>query len=513
VDVSLQLSFDWRNIDVESDEVSVELVDGVLEKSVVDSLELDNILIEGVDDTVDVLQLVLAESSELLNGIEQLHELANSSAEKIEATKDLLRREVKLLTLGHIHESLLGELVLLEVSSIEVNAGSHDRDELIGRVVLRVPKDGVILRGTLLWHFTLSGETEVEDGVLARSDHGRGDLGKETSHSVVGAVVTSDGVDHLDGVHQSGKDFFNTFRSTILERLDEFVKSLKILDVVLGLVELLGDSEIETKPLGSCKGNAVLGSGTYLISRGILVGWEASSDNSAVLGTELLGNAGKFSHLLFPEVDLILWTSILVEVLSSFRSVECVLNLGRPLLEEGLEVFNHSWNIVTLGVAGLEELLDLWLIFLGVGLKLDVAVDWLQSFSEFAGELIEDGSEFLLRLILTLLPVGFGKTLKHGLEALVDGGVQSGDGVFWNFSEEDGIILLHISLEWLLVGEVGSEEVETLAEKLDLLAVSNYELLGMGVLDLDLVVVWGDRVLGLVVNENVCWTCVLEEGV
>jgi hypothetical protein len=37
--------------------------------------------------------------------------------------------------------------------------------------------------------------------------------------------------------------------------------------------------------------------------------------------------------------------------------------------------------------------------------------------------------ELLLRVLLALLPVGLGEAVNHGLEALVDGSVQGGDGV------------------------------------------------------------------------------------
>lgn len=149
-----------------------------------------------------------------------------------------------MLALGHVHESLLSEVILLLVSSVEINAALHDGDELIWRVVLGIPKDGIIWGSTLLWNLTLSSETEVKDGELAASDHGSGDLGEETSHPIVSAVVTSDSMNHLDGVHQGGKNFLDGLRSTILKGLNEFVKSLEILDIVLGLIELLGDSEV-----------------------------------------------------------------------------------------------------------------------------------------------------------------------------------------------------------------------------------------------------------------------------
>ena len=59
MDVSLEISLNRGNINVECNEISVELVDGVFKESVVDSLELSNKLVEGSDDTFNVLELML----------------------------------------------------------------------------------------------------------------------------------------------------------------------------------------------------------------------------------------------------------------------------------------------------------------------------------------------------------------------------------------------------------------------------------------------------------------------
>jgi hypothetical protein len=73
-----------------------------------------------------------------------------------------------------------------------------------------------------------------------------------------------------------------------------------------------------------------------------------------------------------------------------------------------LEAVNHGVDFATLGVTIFEELLDLWLVFLGVSLQLDVAVDGLQSLSELVGELVEDGGELLLGVLFTELPILLG---------------------------------------------------------------------------------------------------------
>jgi hypothetical protein len=136
------------------------------------------------------------------------------------------------------------------------------------------------------------------------------------------------------------------------------------------------------------------------------------------------------SHLLFPEVDLILRSSILVVSGAGLGLIESILDLSRPLLKESLEAVNHGIDFITLSVTTFKELLDLWLIFLRVSFQLDVAVDGFQSLSELVGELVKDGGELLLAVLLTEFPILLGETIDHGLEALVDGGVQGCDGMF-----------------------------------------------------------------------------------
>lgn len=102
---------------------------------------------------------------------------------------------------------------------------------------------------TLLWILTLSDLTEVEDVGSAVLDHLVGDLHKQTSHALVGVVVSSDSVDHLDTVHEGWKGLFDGLWSAIVEWFDEFLKSLKILDVVLSLIESFSDSELNASPL------------------------------------------------------------------------------------------------------------------------------------------------------------------------------------------------------------------------------------------------------------------------
>lgn len=63
---------------------------------------------------------MLFKGSELLDGSEELDEFGHSSAEEVELAEDLVGREFELLSLGHVHQSFLCDLVLFLVSLVEV---------------------------------------------------------------------------------------------------------------------------------------------------------------------------------------------------------------------------------------------------------------------------------------------------------------------------------------------------------------------------------------------------------
>lgn len=78
--------------------------------------------VEGLGDGKNVLQVVLLKGLELLDGAEEFHKLANTAAEQIEFAEDLCWVEVELLRFGQLLETGLGELVLLDVGIVQVNA-------------------------------------------------------------------------------------------------------------------------------------------------------------------------------------------------------------------------------------------------------------------------------------------------------------------------------------------------------------------------------------------------------
>jgi hypothetical protein len=90
VDVLLELGFNGGNINLEVNEISVESVACRVKKLVVLFLKHGHELIEVLKDWFDAFQVVLLESSELLDGSEQFNQFAHSSAEEIESSEDLV---------------------------------------------------------------------------------------------------------------------------------------------------------------------------------------------------------------------------------------------------------------------------------------------------------------------------------------------------------------------------------------------------------------------------------------
>jgi len=153
-----------------------------------------------------------------------------------------------LLSFWHVHESLFGELVLLKISLVKLDAALENFNELLTWIKLVIPKDVITSWLTLLAGDSKLDSSEVKDGVLAVGDHLVGDFSEKTGHSFVGVVISSDGVDHLDAVHQSWEGLLNGFWISIIEWLDEFLESLKILNVILGFVQSLSNSKLDSSP-------------------------------------------------------------------------------------------------------------------------------------------------------------------------------------------------------------------------------------------------------------------------
>jgi len=82
-------------------------------------------------------------------------------------------------------------------------------------------------------------ETPNHDILLAVSDHLVSDLAEEVGHGGCAAIVPSDGMDHLDSIHQSWESLNYGFWCALVERFNELFKDPKVFDIVLCLIELI----------------------------------------------------------------------------------------------------------------------------------------------------------------------------------------------------------------------------------------------------------------------------------
>jgi len=172
----LEISFDSGHIDIEFNKISIECVDGVVKKLVVSLLEIVDVYIKFIDDWLDTLKVVQLECSELLDCSEEFDQLGHSSAEQIKFSEDLIWRELELLALWHVHQSLFGELVLLDVRLVELDTALENRDELMGWILLVLPEDIIALVVVPLGCLSSSDLLEVQNVVLTVGYHLVGDL-------------------------------------------------------------------------------------------------------------------------------------------------------------------------------------------------------------------------------------------------------------------------------------------------------------------------------------------------
>jgi hypothetical protein len=273
VDVVLEHGIDIRDIDVEFNEITIEAIFVVSQKLVVQSLEVLNTTVEDAQDLVNSFQIVLFEGLELLLCLEKINKLLESSLEEVKASENLLGVEIELSGLWHALETLLGELVLSQVGLVELEALLEDDNKVFSGNLVFFPKNTVVTScsSTLLLLSRCLGSccflsVEVQDVVLAVHDHLVGDLDEETGHSFVSVVVSSYGVDHLDGVHQNRESFDDREWGSIVEGFDVAFKSQQILDVVLSFVELFGNSELDGTPVGDGEVDATISVSVLLVS-------------------------------------------------------------------------------------------------------------------------------------------------------------------------------------------------------------------------------------------------------
>lgn len=212
-----------------------------------------------------------------------------------------------------------------------------------------------------------SDASEVNNVVFTVGNHLVGNLDEKSSHSLVCVVVSSDGVNHLDGVHKGGKSVLDRLGCAFIKWLNELFKSLEVLNVVFGFVEGLSDTELNASPFAGGKVDLVSWS-VSIVSGVLSCGCQDIEDGSAVLGSELLGDAGKFSHALFPVFKFLAGTSFFVVLLFGLGLFKSLFDFFRPLVEDFFEVVNH----LRVDCLGGVDALSIFLPVLGVWVQHDV---------------------------------------------------------------------------------------------------------------------------------------------
>jgi len=212
-----------------------------------------------------------------------------------------------------------------------------------------------------------SDASEVNNVIFTVGNHLVGNLDEKTSHSLVCVVVSGDCVNHLDGVHQGGKSVLDGLGCAFIKRFNELFKSLEVFNVVFGFVEGLSDTELNTSPLAG--GEVDFVSWSVGIVGGVLsCGSQDIEDGTAVLRSELFGDAGKFSHALFPVFEFLARASFFVVLFLGLSLFKSLLDFFRPLIEDFFKVVNH----LRVNCFGRVDALSIFLPVLGVWVQHDV---------------------------------------------------------------------------------------------------------------------------------------------
>ena len=109
------------------------------------------------------------------------------------------------------------------VSFVQLNTALKHRDKLIWWIFIMIPENIISWDNTRSDCLPFADFQEENDIVLAVVDHLIGDLAEQFCHAVISIVITSDGVDHLDAVHQTREGLFDCVWISIVQRFDEFL--------------------------------------------------------------------------------------------------------------------------------------------------------------------------------------------------------------------------------------------------------------------------------------------------
>jgi len=262
---------------------------------------------------------VFGQRLKLLNSVEDVDQLQNSSAEQVKLPENLSLREIKSLAFRHIDDFLFGLFVTILVLLVQFDAGAQNINQLCG---IAAPNIVAFLA--------------VQDPLLAVGDHLIGDLHEQTRHFIRGVEEPGDRVDHLDRVHQRGQSVDDLLRSTIVQRLHELLQSRQIFHVVFGLVQLVGQKQVQSIVIHDQFGN--LFSITSLIHVVLLLSEQQVLHGLEVLVLQLLAPVGDFLHPNPPVVQLHFRTRVRRLLLGFRVVVQQVRNDLQPQTELPLEV-------------------------------------------------------------------------------------------------------------------------------------------------------------------------------
>ena len=348
---------------------------------------------------------------------------------------------------------------------MQLEALLQNLDELIMGDLVLLPEDGVVHGGRALGRFLGDGTTgtlEAKNVLFAVDDHLVGDLDEETGHTLVSVVITRNGVDHLDGVHQDGEGLLDCNWIAIIKGLNEALEGLEVLYVVLGLVEVLSDSQLDGSPVGESEVNAAVSVAVSLVGRS---GSEHVTDGLAVLRLQLLGNGGEHAHAEFPVFKLVTGTFVLLVDALVVLLVNGRLDLDRPALENCHELVDH----ILVNAGRSVDVGDVLVPFFVVLFQFEVAAERTECLLQLFGEFLENDAEVALLLDLADTPVFLGELVNEWLVDVVDEGVQSLHRVIVHFSEKHLSIVLLLVVDGL-AGRQASEEIGSLASELEVLS-------------------------------------------
>lgn len=326
VDVSLELHIEVRDLHVELDVISVELIVLVIKEVMSLFFKLLDDFVKFLGELLHSLEIVSGEGLELFNGIENFDEFHDPSTEEIESSENLGLAEVESLSFGHVSHLILGLLVTVLVLLVESDAAPEDFYQL-QRVLL--PNEVGLL--------VVSHNSE-----LAVGDHLVRDLHEQPCHLVSSVVESGDGVDHFNRVHQRGQRVDDLLGGSVVQRVDEFLKSGQIFHIVLGFVQLVSQLEIKSVVVDHQLGNGFVATSSSSVRQGVLA-------------------------LVFEQVGL---HKLEVLRFKLFRPLIDLLHSGSPEFEF------ESWACVS-GLA------------LGVGVVIQQAVKTIEPLSEFLLEEVD----------------------------------------------------------------------------------------------------------------------------